>query len=253
MTQKNARKVDWYYLIDGLRGLALLNMLAFHFMYDACIIFGKDPSWYKSPFVQAWQQYICISFIFISGISWHFSKNNIKRGIQLNLFGFAITAVTLIFLPSQAVWFGILNFIGCAALLMGLVERYLRGQNAAAGLILSLFLFLLFYSVPEGWLSFGTLKLLPLPRWLYEVRIFTFLGLPYSGFASSDFFPLLPWIFLFLAGYWFWELVCQEDRLRSLFRTRIPLLSSIGARTIWIYLIHQPVLYLVSGLLFGQQ
>ena len=253
MTQKNTKKVDWYYLIDALRGLALLNMLAFHFMYDACIIFGKDPSWYRSPFVQAWQQYICISFIFISGISWHFSKNNIKRGLQLNLYGFAVTAVTLIFLPSQAVWFGILNFIGCATLIMSLVERFLRGRSAAAGLILSVLLFLLSYGVPEGYLSFGPLWQLPLPRWLYEARIFTFLGLPWNGFYSSDFFPLLPWFFLFMSGYWFWELVCQKDRLRSIFRTRIPLLSSIGAGTIWIYLIHQPVLYFVSCLLFGRQ
>lgn len=249
MTEKNT-KANWYYLIDGLRGLALLNMVAFHFLYDVYIIFGQDPAWYQSPMIQAWQQYICISFIFISGISWHFSRNNRKRGLQLNLYGLCITAATLIFLPSQVIWFGILNFIGCATLLMNLIHRRLQKWNAAAGIFLSLFLFVLCRNVPDGYLSLGPLKFLSLPGWLYESKVLTFLGMPYKGFFSSDFFPMLPWFFLFLAGYWFWDLVCRKDSIRRLFQYRIPVLSPIGTKTIWIYLIHQPVLYLVSELLF---
>lgn len=242
---------QWYHLIDGLRGLALINMLAFHFLYDIYIIWGHDPAWYESPLIHAWQRYICTSFIFISGISWHFSKNNIKRGLQLNLYGLLITAVTLVAIPTQTVWFGILNFIGCATLLMNPMKRFLQRQNAAAGLFLSLFLYVLFLNVPDGWLSLGPIKLAELPAWLYESKALTFLGFPYSSFSSSDYFPMLPWFFLFLAGYWFWNLVCQRDRLRCLFRIKIPILSAFGTKTIWIYLIHQPVLYFLSDLLFG--
>lgn len=240
------KRTDWYYLIDGIRGIALVNMVLFHFCYDVFIVFGDDPHWYARPPVYAWQQFICITFIFISGISCHFSRNNWKRGLQLNLYGFCITAVTLIFMPSQTVWFGILNFIGCATLLISLLRRWLQRCNPALCLPLSLLCFLLLRSLPEGYVGIGPLKLLTMPEWLYEVRLFTFLGFPHSSFFSSDFFPILPWFFLFLAGYWFWDLSCRKDILLRIFRRRIPVLSLIGSKTIWIYLAHQPLLYLIT-------
>ena len=52
---------------DALRGLALLNMLAYHFMYDWVCIFGQSAPWYNisAPGCHAWQQYICQSFILL--------------------------------------------------------------------------------------------------------------------------------------------------------------------------------------------
>lgn len=41
-------------------------------------------------------------------------RNRIKRGVLLNLAGFAVTCVTVIAEPNQAVWFGVLNLIGCS-------------------------------------------------------------------------------------------------------------------------------------------
>lgn len=242
------KQSGWYYLIDGIRGLALLNMLFFHFFYDVYMIFGQDPDWYSQTWVHIWQQYICISFLFISGISWHFSHNNLKRGIRLNLYGLAITAVTLLFLPSQTVWFGILNCIGCATLLLLPLKRFLTGKNAAAGLVLSLLLFLLTWHLTDGYVGIAGIRL-RLPDWLYAFRPMTILGFPYPGFCSSDYFPILPWFFLFLAGYWFWELISQDQTALSVFHKRIPVLSRLGKQTVWIYLLHQPLLYGAAYLL----
>lgn len=248
MEENKREQSGWYNLIDGIRGLALLNMLFFHFFYDVYIIFGQNPVWYSQPLVHIWQQYICMSFLFVSGISWHFSHNNLRRGILLNLYGLAITVITLLFLPSQAVWFGILNCIGCATLLLLPLKRFLTGKNAAAGLILSLLLFLLTYQVADGYVGIGPLRLW-IPERLYHFRPMTILGLPYPGFCSSDYFPLLPWFFLFLAGYWFWELISRYQAALSFFRIRIPLLSRLGKKTVWIYLLHQPLLYGAAYLL----
>ena len=52
-------------LIDALRGLALLNMLAMHFLYDVNVVFGREPGWYLRPGVHLWQQYICWSFLLV--------------------------------------------------------------------------------------------------------------------------------------------------------------------------------------------
>ena len=49
------------WLPDALRGLALLNMLAYHAMYDWVYVFAHASSWYDiwSPGCHLWQQYIC--------------------------------------------------------------------------------------------------------------------------------------------------------------------------------------------------
>ncbi len=258
MAENSTKSGSWYYLIDAIRGFALLNMLLFHFFYDVFIIFGQDTGWYRNPAVKVWQQFICFSFLLVSGISWHFSRNNLKRGILLNLYGLLITAVTLLIMPSQAVWFGILNCIGCATLLMIplhrlfslLTRRFARQKSvlSAGGLFFSLLLFCLTRPVADGYLNLAGYHF-NLPKWLYHFRPMTILGFPYTGFASSDYFPILPWFFLFLAGYFVWEVISSITPLLKIFCIKIPLLSHIGKRTIWIYLLHQPLLYAIAYLL----
>lgn len=57
--------------LDALRGLALLNMLAYHGMYDWVYVFGHASAWYdiSAAGCHIWQQYICWSFILLSGYS----------------------------------------------------------------------------------------------------------------------------------------------------------------------------------------
>ena len=31
-----------YFLVDGIRGLAVVNMVIFHFLYDIFIVYGQD-------------------------------------------------------------------------------------------------------------------------------------------------------------------------------------------------------------------
>ncbi|MDE6968633.1 MAG: DUF1624 domain-containing protein, partial [Eubacterium sp.] len=47
-----------YYLVDGIRGTAIVNMVVFHFLYDVFIVYGKDPLWYGLPAIHIWQQMI---------------------------------------------------------------------------------------------------------------------------------------------------------------------------------------------------
>ena len=111
-------KKERYYLLDALRGLALVNMILYHFSYDIFIIYGQNPDWLGAPATFFWQQGICWSFILISGFSWRFgAANSLKRGLFLNGLGLLITAVTCLAIPDEVVFFGILNFIGCGVLL----------------------------------------------------------------------------------------------------------------------------------------
>ena len=113
-----------FYLIDGIRGLAIVNMVLFHFLYDVFILYGHQPDWYARTGTFFWQQAICWTFLLISGMVWPLGrKGNLKRGLLLNFWGLVISAVTCVAEPQAAVWFGILNFIGCVVLLMLLHPR----------------------------------------------------------------------------------------------------------------------------------
>ncbi len=79
-----------YYFVDGIRGVAIINMVIFHFLYDVYIVYEKSPTWYSLPAIHIWQQAICCTFIFISGFVWVWGKEkNLRRGIIFNLFGAA--------------------------------------------------------------------------------------------------------------------------------------------------------------------
>ena len=105
--------------VDALRGLALLNMLAYHAMYDWVYIFGHPSGWYDigaTP-CHVWQQYICWSFLLLSGYSFSLAKNPWKNGLVTAGCAAVLSAVTILFMPGEAIWFGVLHLNGWAEFL----------------------------------------------------------------------------------------------------------------------------------------
>lgn len=240
-----------YLLVDGLRGLSIVNMVLFHFCYDVFMVYGVDVGWYYRPWARLWQQYICWSFLLIAGFSWRWGrKNALKRGVFINLCGGLVTAVTVLAMPQEAIWFGILTCIGCCVLLVWALRPLLEKIPPAAGIAGSFLLFALFYNAQLGYIGLAGWRV-ALPQVLYRCRVLTPLGFPYPGFFSSDYFPLLPWFFLFVAGYFFYPLFDKRESWKKAARTRIPLLSALGQKSIWVYLAHQPLCMLVCMLMFG--
>nr|WP_297873230.1 heparan-alpha-glucosaminide N-acetyltransferase domain-containing protein [uncultured Blautia sp.] len=228
-------------LLDGIRGFAIVNMVLFHFLYDVFVVCQLKTQWYLHPWVQLWQQMICWTFLLVSGCTWNMGKQRLKRGIILNLLGFAVTAATLLFLPEQVIWFGILNLIGCAYLLLIPFEKILKKIPPYLGMAGSFLFYFFFQNLERGYLGFGEHALINIPARFCEFRLLTVLGLPYPGFYSSDYFPVFPWIFLFIAGYYLSLLLSKHPQLRKKFYPSVPLLSKIGQKSLLIYLLHQPV------------
>lgn len=243
-----------FLLIDAVRGSAIISMILFHFMYDLNQLFGLNTEWYDSPSIHIWQQSICCTFILVSGFVWQLSARsvrvNIKRGVLLNIFGLIITLVTLIAAPSEPVWFGILSFMGCAVMLMIPLHRLFQKLSPVLGLVVTLALFVLCRDIKDGIVGINSLWTIAPPELLYDSKLLTIFGFPYSGFYSSDYFPILPWFLLFAAGYFLYS--CAKDRMKGigLMYTNIPLLSAMGRKSIEIYMLHQPVCMAVIAAAF---
>lgn len=239
-----------YELLDAYRGFTILSMIGYHFSYDAFILYGLYPKWLSNPFGYAWQQSICISFILLSGFCASFSRNHWKKGILLNLCGFLITAVTAVASPTAVVYFGVLNLLGCSMLLIIPLKKMVNEKNWHIVGIGSFFLFLLFRHVARGYLGVGEWAFIIVPKVLYSIKIMTPLGFPYPGFYSSDYFPILPWFFLFFTGYCFSYVLKKSEKLGRLLTPKVPFLSTLGRYSLVIYMLHQPALMLICILLF---
>ena len=180
-----------YGLIDTLRGFALINMVLFHFCYDIFVVYGVDRWWFTYTGVIIWERFICVSFILLSGVSLHFSRHACRRGLIVNACGLLITAVTALAMPEQAVWFGVLNLIGCSMIITRFCQPLFDKINPFLGAGVSLALFAVFYGVPERYIGFFNSKLLEVPDFFYQFKYVAFLGFPSDGFRSSDYFPII--------------------------------------------------------------
>lgn len=232
------------HLLDALRGFLLINMIAYHGLWDLVYLFGLRAPWYVGLPGYLWQQSICWTFLLLSGFCWCFSRSPLKRGLLVFAGGAAVSLVTVLFMPENRVLFGVLTCIGSSMLLMIPAEKLLRKVSAPAGLALSMGLFVLLRNCPSGNLGFEGLVLAELPRWLYRSDLTAYFGFPGPGFYSTDYFPLIPWFFLFGAGYFLNRLLTEWGLTEKLFaRGRFPVLNWVGRNSLLIYMLHQPVLY----------
>ncbi len=225
--------------LDTLRGLTLISMILYHAMWDLVYIFNINNPWYKETPGYIWQQSICWTFILLSGFSWPLGRHPVKRGILVSLCGILVTAVTFFALPEEPVIFGILTFMGAAMLLTAAVDRI--PVNRKVLFSVALILFILTKSIHLRFSGTG---------------LFTaFMGFPYPGFVSSDYFPLIPWYFLYLCGYSLNGILLKgeggTEKVKELLTPGIfPPLELIGRNTLILYMLHQPVIMAVLTFFF---
>lgn len=105
-----------------------------------------------------------------------------------------------------------------------------------------LFLFFLTYNIGNGYLGFGTLKIM-LPESWYGGNALFALGFTDSSFYSADYFPLLPWLFVFIAGTYLGVWAQQGRFPEWAYRSRAPFFQLMGRHSLAIYILHQPVIY----------
>ncbi len=239
------------HLLDAFRGFLMLNMIAYHGMWNLVYLFGVEARWYSGTPKYLWQQFICWSFIALSGFCWCFSRNHLKRGALVFGGGAIVSLVTCVLMPENRILFGVLTCIGSCMILLIPLEKLLKKVPAKVGLGVSFLLFFLLRNCPKGNLGFENLVICDLPASLYRNNLTAYLGFPQPGFFSTDYFSVLPWIFLFVAGY-FLHRVLEDRKLneRLFGRGQVPVLNWIGRHSLLVYLLHQPILYGLGMLIF---
>ena len=236
--------------LDTIRGITLLSMMLYHTCWDLVFLFGKKIPGYSGLGGYVWQQSICWTFILLAGFCWSLGSHHLKRGLIVFGSGILITFVTLLVMPESRVIFGVLTLIGSCMLLLIPMEKLLLKLRAEIGLAGSFLLFLLFRNVNTGYLGFENWNILKLPDGFYENLFTTYLGFPQKGFFSADYFSLLPWFFLFLTGFYLYQLVQKNHMMEKLFSWGVPGFDVIGRHSLLIYLLHQPVVFGISWMLF---
>lgn len=247
---ENKELVQRVHILDTVRGFALVNMILYHLAYDVVVIFNTDWPWFYSPAAIYWQQFICWSFILSSGASANLSRHVLKRGLKVLGCGLIITFVTCVFMPEQAIPFGILSFLGFSMIITYLLMPNFNAINPVLGTVGSFLLFAIFRAFPWGYVGFLRIKLFKLPEILYSTKFLFFIGLPHRTYPLVDYFPLIPWIFLFWTGFFGFRLL-KGYGFKRLLNLKIPMLSSLGRNTLIVYMLHQPILYGITYLIFA--
>ena len=217
--------------LDLIRGVTLLSMIAYHGTWNLVYLFGVDLPWYDWLPGHLWQQSICWTFILLSGFCFSMGSRPLKRGLEIFGGGALVTLVTFAAMPENLILFGILTFTGSAMMLMIPLEKLLKKVPDGLGAAVSMVLFFLF----ENWQA---------PAWLHRNLLTAYLGFPAKDFVSMDYFPIFPWIFLFITGYFLYQIFHSRGWDVKLFsRGNLPVVNWLGRHTLPIYLIHQPALY----------
>ncbi|MBQ9437807.1 MAG: DUF1624 domain-containing protein [Lachnospiraceae bacterium] len=224
-------------------------MICYHGAWDLVYLFGVDWPFYHSKGGFYWQQSICWTFILLSGFCVAFSSRPVRRGILVFSCGALITFATAVFMPSNIVLFGVLTLIGSSMIITGAYHQK-KGDNSLhnnASIVLCLLsfgIFLLFRNVNAGHILGG----FPVPATFYANLFTAYLGFPYRGFFSTDYFSLLPWFFLFLTGYFLHASLFQKGEGsvgKALEKAPFKGIQFIGRHSLLIYMLHQPALYLL--------
>lgn len=205
-----------YTLIDYLRTLAIVLMVAYHCLFDLSQLRFIDVSIFNSLPATVVGRASLVLFLFCVGYSLALSHSNgiqwqkfFRRLLKISFFAGAVSLGTYISNPEAWIYFGILHHIAVASV-AGLL--FLRIP------IIALLLGIACMAAFWGWGWY-------LP-WIHLPR------------PSLDYIALFPWFGCVLVG-----IGCYRFQPHRYIRPpELKAITWLSEKSLWIYLIHQPVM-----------
>ncbi len=250
MTRKNKHNspaATRIWLLDEIRGVLIVLMVAFHAFYTGGTLFGIDAASRLFRFFSPAEPFFAGCFILLCGMSCRLSHNNLLRGLKLAAVAALLSLVMYVFMPDQMIWFGILHLLSVCLLLYAALHRVLDKIPAVLGIIICAALFLLTWHFPQyqgGYIGIEPFAV----HWPEDWQaLWWTMPLGIGNVESADYFPIIPWFFCFLGGaflgHWLPKLPkwCAKPHIRPL--------AFLGRHSLIIYLLHQPVIYAICTLI----
>jgi uncharacterized membrane protein len=216
-------------IIDAARGFAVILMVIHHALFDAVEFLGAPQWFFYNGVFNILHYFFAGLFIFLSGVSSRFSRSNTDRGVKVLAIAMLLTIVTSQSFVNEPILFGVLHLLGVCMIFYGMTQNmWDRIPKAIAPII---------YVV----LIVGTalaVKFIPinLPySWLF--------GWLQPGFFSADYFPIFPWLFVFLLGTWAGSYIVENKLPKWFYEKRVAVFPAVGKKALLIYILHQPILY----------
>lgn len=228
--------------LDVLRGICILAMVAVHVIFDLVYLYGvltlQGAGQWLFMLLTQWGG---VLFLLISGICVTLGTHPVRRGLTVLGCGLLCTLVTWLMYTlgfmdkSVIIYFGVLHCLGVCMLLWPLMKKLPLWALGALGTAM----------VAVG---------LYIPRLLVDHPWLIPVGFVYPGFSSSDYFPLLPNLGFFLLGavlgltlYRRKQTLLPKVNEKNLL---IRFFSACGKLSLFIYLLHQPLITLALELIF---
>ena len=217
--------------LDLIRGIAIIMMILFHFIYDLNYFHYTNIPLSGFWLTSYWRYLIVFLFLNAVGISLviaygnSFSLNKfIKRLALLGLAALLVSVGTYFQNPDGWVYFGILHLIWTSTLI-----AIFFIQLPKISLFIAAFIFL-----------FGYLN-------LTDLSFLKILLSNYLPLSSVDFYPLFPWIAFIFTGIY----LGHNPIYKKIFFMRLPLLQFIGQHSLIVYLLHQVILFSLVGAIYS--
>ena len=210
----------------------MISMAGFHACYDLAYLYDWDMPWFThTVFQDIWRASISWVFLFIAGWMCTLSRNNIKRAAK-----YAVAA--LIVSVDDSVNFGIIYSMAACTAIIALARTVLDRVPAVWGITICLILFACTWSIPKA---------------VYPIPYLAWLGFPGPDFDSGDYYPLIPFLFMYLTGFFAARTVQKANRKAPAWAyvNLIPALASLGRHALPFYLLHQPVILGVLELIYS--
>lgn len=233
------------HMLDEIRGFAIICMIFHHAFLDVGDVIGLSWGYDVFDALCTVQPVFWAIFIIISGMCSRLSRNTVKRGIIVLACGGMITFVTTVVMhlfdfAGAEIYFGILHCLGVCMIITGLLMPLIKKIDYKVGAAVSAVLFLFFSTIESRTLCFGMISI---PDSWYQFNVLAPLGFHNSSFYSADYFPVLPWIFMFFFGSFIGKTAVDERLPDVMYKKHSKFLSFVGKNSLWVYMAHQPILY----------
>lgn len=232
MTKKNRLQS-----LDFIRGVAVLSMIIYHFLFDLNYFSKYSVDLSILP-IAILGVIVRLTFVGLVGISLFFSFSNndlasfkekaVRKALQILLIAFGVSFLSYLAFPDSLIRFGVLHLIGLSLILaIPFVSK--PKISLVLGLIIStsgIVFFPIETSIDHLW-------------WLGFIK---------QPFTDLDYFPLIPWFGVVLLGIWIGHNWLEQiEPTAKKIINRIPEIMLqpfifFGKNALIIYLTHQLIL-----------